>query len=409
MHFKNKLRKTAAVVLSAAMLGLFGTAQHYSAILPDSFRADSASDLEIAQYPELSCSSAVTDTVQASAVNGDESRVTLSLLGAVPVKNVSVQEAEAPVFVVGGKPFGIKLLMEGVMVTGLSEVETESGEKICPAEKSGIRVGDVIRTANGEELTSNSSLQRVISSGGGKSITLSVVRDGSEFTAELTPVCSKTSGKWRGGMWVRDSIAGIGTMTFINKETGGFAGLGHPICDGDTGELVPLHSGEAVPVEITSTAKGRRGIPGELRGDFTADSSYGLLNCNNKCGIFGILTADAVNELCCGCEEFPLAYRQEVKTGKAEIYSTIDGSTPKKYSAEIESIDYTGSDSTKNMVIRITDKELIEKTGGIIQGMSGSPIIQNGKLVGAVTHVFVSDPTTGYAIFAENMAETLEN
>lgn len=408
MQINDKIRKTAAAVLSAAMLGLFGAAQHYSAILPESFTADSAAELKIAQYPELSCFKS-EKAVPADTVNSGNSSITVSLLGAVPVKNITIREEKAPVFVVGGKPFGIKLLMEGVMVTDLSEVETEGGEKICPAAEAGIHKGDIIRTANGEELSSNSSLQKIIGSGNGEKITLSVSRDGKTFQAELTPVCSKTSGKWRGGMWVRDSIAGIGTMTFINKETGEFAGLGHPVCDGDTGGLVPLHSGEAVPVEITDAAKGRRGIPGELKGEFTADSSYGTLNCNNNCGVFGILSKESADAVCAECEEYPLAYRQEIKTGKAEIYTTIEGNSPKKYSAEIERIDLNGDNSGKDMVIRITDKELIAKTGGIIQGMSGSPIIQDGRLIGAITHVFVSDPTAGYAIFAERMADSLEN
>jgi len=408
MQIKNKFRKTAAAVLSAAMLGLFGTAQHYSSILPENFTADSAAEFKFTQYPELSCFKS-EKAIQADTVNSGNSHITVSLFGAVPVKNITIREEKAPVFVVGGKPFGIKLLMEGVMVTDLSEVETEDGEKICPAAEAGIKKGDIIRTANGEELNSNSSLQKIIGSGNGDKVVLSVVRDEKTFQAELTPVCSKTSGKWRCGMWVRDSIAGIGTMTFINRETGEFAGLGHPVCDGDTGGLVPLHSGEAVPVEITDAAKGRRGIPGELKGEFTADNSYGTLNCNNNCGVFGILSKESSDAVCAESEEFPLAYRQEIKTGKAEIYATVDGNTPKKYSAEIERIDLNGDNSGKDMVIRITDKKLIEKTGGIIQGMSGSPIIQNGRLIGAITHVFVSDPTAGYAIFAERMADSLKN
>ena len=405
MHLKKYIRKAAAVVLSAALAGLFGTAQYYSSLLPDTLTASSAAQLEIAQYPEISCS-AENEAVQAASA-GEISRVTLSLLGTFPVKNVSVKEAEAPVLAVGGRPFGIKLLMEGVMVTGLGDVEAEDGQRICPAEKAGIRVGDIIHSVNGKVLTSNTDLQEAICTSEGSSITLIAERNGSEFTAELTPVYSAKSGKWRGGMWVRDSIAGIGTMTFINKETGQFAGLGHPICDADTGELVPLHSGEAVPVEITEAVKGRCGIPGELRGDFTL-GSYGTLDCNNGCGIFGVLDGAALDEFCTDCEEFPLAYRQEIKTGAAEIYTTVEGGTPKRYSAVIESIDYSGgSDETRNMVIRITDEALLEKTGGIVQGMSGSPLIQNGKLVGAVTHVFVSDPAVGYAVFAETMAECL--
>nr|MDE5620074.1 SpoIVB peptidase [Ruminococcus sp.] len=209
-------------------------------------------------------------------------------------------------------------------------------------------------------------------------------------------------------MWVRDSIAGIGTMTFFNKTTGEFAGLGHPVCDSDTGELVPIYSGEAVPVEITDAKKGSKGIPGELHGQFMYGGSFGILNRNNSCGVYGMLSESAVQALSVNCEQYKMGYRQDVKTGEAEILTTVSGDIPQKYKIEIEKIDYNSAESTKNMVIRITDKELLDRTGGIVQGMSGSPIIQDGKLIGAVTHVFVSDPTKGYAIFAENMAEYLK-
>ena len=204
---------------------------------------------------------------------------------------------------------------------------------------------------------------------------------------------------------MRDSIAGIGTMTFINKDTGGFAGLGHPVCDTDTGEIIPIQSGEAVPVEITGARKGSVGKPGELRGRFTRSPFLGVLERNCESGIYGRLSDEALSELAEGAGEYRLGYRQEIKTGSAEIYTTVNGSVPRSYSAEIESIDYNGSETTKNMVIHITDPDLISETGGIVQGMSGSPIIQDGRLIGAVTHVFVSDPTRGYAIFAENMLE----
>ena len=208
-------------------------------------------------------------------------------------------------------------------------------------------------------------------------------------------------------MWVRDSIAGIGTMTFFNKKTGEFAGLGHPICDADTGEIVPVYSGEAVPVEITEAKKGEKGIPGELRGSF-ANGTFGVLERNNSCGVYGRLTENGLEELCRDSQEFIMGYRQDITTGEAEIYTTVSGSAPERYKIEIESIDFNSKESAKNMVIRITDKRLIKSCGGIVQGMSGSPIIQNDRLIGAVTHVFVADPTRGYAIFADNMAEYLE-
>lgn len=408
MHIRRKLIKTAAAVLSAGMAGIFAVAGYYSSKLPASMTAETSSEIRIAQYPELSCSPGAEDGVLPAGAFPGTRQVTFSLFGAVPVKTVTVREAEPPVLTVGGAPFGIKLLMDGVMVTELGDVTDISGGTACPAADAGIEVGDVIKTAGGRPILSNSALQEVISESGGKDVSITVVRDGEESTVFLRPVFSGNSGTWRGGMWVRDSVAGIGTMTFINKATGEFAGLGHPICDSDTGGLVPLYSGEAVPVSITDAQKGEKGIPGELRGVFMKGKTYGRLYRNSSCGVFGRLTDDAVKELCEGCEEFIMGYRQDVAAGPAEIYSTLGGTSPEKYSAEIESVDLSGKNSGKDMVIRITDERLLEKAGGIVQGMSGSPVIQNGRLIGAVTHVFVADPTRGYAVFAETMAEYLE-
>ncbi|MBQ8297157.1 MAG: SpoIVB peptidase [Ruminococcus sp.] len=407
MHLKRKIAKTAAVVLSAAMVGLFGTANYYSSRLPETLTADIGSGIEIAEYPEITCASFRSEAIAASETYPASRQATLSLFGAIPIKNVEIREEEAPMLAVGGDPFGIKLLMDGVMVTELGEITLSDGKTVCPAREAGIKVGDVIRLADMQPVTSNSQIQGIISNSGGRTIKLSVNRGGNEFIAYLEPVYSEEQGVWLGGMWVRDSIAGIGTITFINPETGEFAGLGHPICDSDTGELVPISSGEAVAVEITEAKAGQKGIPGELRGAFTSDGSLGILNRNNGCGVYGILTDEARAELCSDCEIFKMAYRQEIRTGKAEILSTVEGGTPQRYEIEIENVDYSGDESGKNMVIRITDEELLKRTGGIVQGMSGSPIIQDGKLIGAVTHVFVADPTRGYGIFAENMAEYL--
>ncbi|EWM52917.1 SpoIVB peptidase [Ruminococcus flavefaciens] len=407
MLLKRKIAKAAAVLLSAAFLGLFGTAGYYSSQLPDVITADTSAEIKIAGFPELSCYPDPDAAVPAAQTCSGTERVTFSLFGAIPVKNVEIRRAEAPVFAVGGRPFGIKLLMEGVMVTGLGDVEAEDGVLSCPAEKAGIRKGDVIRLADGVGLTSNDQLQELISSSEGRAIELSAERDGESFTAVLRPVYSRKSCGWKGGMWVRDSIAGIGTMTFFDCETGAFAGLGHPICDSDTGGIVPVHSGEAVPVEITEARRGARGIPGELRGKFVPNKSFGTLDCNRTSGIYGHLTKGALEELSESAETFTMAYRQEITVGPAEIYATVSGEAPERYAAEIVSVDYGSTGSSKNMVIRITDDRLLDAIGGIVQGMSGSPVIQNGKLAGAVTHVFVADPTRGYGIFAENMAEGL--
>lgn len=386
---KKILTKTLAAVMSAVLVGLFGTAEYYSQRLPQTVIAETAEDVKFALYPELSAEYSADCA-------------SMSLFGAIPVKNISVTQKETPTLVACGNPFGIKLIMDGVMVTGMSDVDS-----VCPAKDAGIEKGDVITSANDIPLTSNSDLQRIISESGGESIELSVNRGEKTFTAELIPVYSKKDKSWKGGMWVRDSIAGIGTMTFIDKSTGKFAGLGHPVCDTDTGELIPVYSGEAVPVVITEARRGETGIPGELHGQFTRQSVYGTLDSNSNCGVFGDLNENSMKNLCSNSAEYLMGWRQDITTGDAYILATVSGSEPEKYSVEIEQIDYSSKDTTKNMIIRITDDRLIKATGGIVQGMSGSPIIQNDRLIGAVTHVFVADPTRGYAVFAETMFDSI--
>lgn len=389
---KKFFMKISAAVLSAALLGLFGTAGYYSSNLPDHITTESGK-IGFGAYPTLS-----TDYIA-------ENRAAVSFMGTIPVKAVTVDHREAPTLIAGGSPFGIKLLMEGVMVTDMGDVDGIS----CPAEDAGIKLGDVITHAGSLPLTSNSDLQKIIADSNGDSVELRICRDGKELTAAVTPLFSKKDEKWRSGMWVRDSIAGIGTLTFIDKATGQFSGLGHPICDSDTGELVPLHSGEAVPVKITEAKKGQPGTPGELHGQFTGLPIYGTLSQNTDCGVFGVLSKTAADRLGSESREYKMGYRQDITLGDAYILSTVSGTEPKKYSIVIEQVDYNSREASKNMIIRITDEELIENSGGIVQGMSGSPIIQNDRLIGAVTHVFVADPTRGYGIFAENMYENISD
>ena len=208
-------------------------------------------------------------------------------------------------------------------------------------------------------------------------------------------------------MWVRDSSAGIGTLTYLDPESGIFAGLGHGVCDVDTGTLMPLYSGEAVNVAITGVTKGESGSPGELRGTFSQEAPIGTLVKNEATGIYGQM--DGIPDILSqGGEPVAVAMRQEVHTGKAMIRTTISGDTPVEYEISIERVSLSEQNPTRNMVIRITDPRLLSATGGIVQGMSGSPILQNGKLVGAVTHVLVNDPTRGYGILIENMLETAQ-
>ncbi len=393
MKLKRGFSRGIAAVLAAVLAGIFCTAEYYSVRLPDAVTVDAGTELRIANYPDIGC---------IDSPEGDSA--TLALFGTVPVKSVAVKQEETPVLCAGGMPFGIKLLMEGVMVTGLGEVTDNHGSRICPADASGIQKGDIIKLADGKKVSSNGELQQIISSSGGKAVRLIINRNGTDSNIDLMPVYS-SEGVWRGGMWVRDSIAGIGTVSFFDPATGRFAGLGHPVCDSDTGENVPLHSGEAVSVDITEAQKGEKGIPGELKGSFDNGVTIGILEKNTSSGVFGTLTAKG--DFSGDNRSYPMGRRQDVKTGKAYILSTIQGGEPKKYSAEIERVDYKADDTGRNMVIHITDPLLLDTAGGIVQGMSGSPIIQDNKLIGAVTHVFVADPTRGYGIFAETMYDTM--
>ena len=310
---------------------------------------------------------------------------------------MNIQEVNEPVLIPCGNPFGIKLLTDGVIVVEVGSFDTESGIK-SPAADAGIKIGDIIKSINGQKVTSNDDIANIVESSGGEKLTVDIVRDGSNLVINASPRICKSDSAYRIGLWVRDSSAGIGTITFYDPDTGVFAGLGHPVCDVDTGKIMPLSSGEVVDVNVNGIKRGLSGIPGELIGGFTSNAAIGTLEMNCEKGLYGVLSDFTTNH-----EALPLGMRQEIKTGEAYIYTTISGSVPQKYKIVIEKIDLQDSQDSRNMIIKVTDERLLDKTGGIVQGMSGSPIIQNGKLVGAVTHVFVNNPTKGYAIFADAM------
>ena len=301
---------------------------------------------------------------------------------------------------VGGFPFGIKLFCNGLLVVGFSDVECDVGSK-TPAADAGIKVGDVITELNGKNIESAQQFTDEVGGCAGE-ITLTCLRGEKKYTVTLTPSLSEKDGCYKTGMWLRDSTAGIGTVTFIETDSGEFAGLGHGICDADTGELVPLMRGIVTDVKIAGVKNGIPGEPGELKGYFTYPDR-GVVLKNTVSGVFGVYTNIPENvDL---SETVKIGTRRDVSVGEAEIISTVDGKR-EKYTIEITKLPTDRGKS--NFEIKVTDKDLIGKTGGIVQGMSGSPVIQNGKLVGAVTHVLVNDPTRGYAIFAENMLETAQ-
>ena len=333
---------------------------------------------------------------------GDKFQVDLKMFGAIPFSTVNVEVVDEMYVAVLGHPFGMKLYTEGVLVIDLTDVATQDGN-VNPAKKADIKVGDYICTANGMNITCNEDLSYIVADSNGKDINLEIIRGGKRKKCVVTPVFSNETSEYRIGIWVRDSSAGIGTLTFYSPSSNVICGLGHGICDEDTGDLLMLESGEMVGAKIVSIKKGADGAPGELKGSFTSDSIANIEGNTNK-GIYGDLKGNIdVSSLT------EIALRQEIENGKAQILCTIDGEKPQLYSCTIKKRSSNYRADTQNLIITVTDPKLIEKTGGIVQGMSGSPILQNGKLVGAVTHVLIDDSTKGYGIFAENMLSAAQN
>lgn len=278
-----------------------------------------------------------------------------------------------------GSAFGIKLFTDGVIVASLSDIYTEEGV-CCPAAEAGILPGDYLLQADGQDIPDNGALARYIGSSQGEAISFQVRREDQVFSVEVTPVYGE--GSFKTGMWVRDSAAGIGTLTFYDPATGVFAGLGHGICDMDTNGVMALKSGEPAPITLSGIVKGQADSPGQLRGYFSSEESLGTLLANRETGVYGTLHQAPAGEM------VETLTREEVATGPVQLLVSLDETGPQLYEAEIQEI-INRDKTTKNLVVQVTDPRLLERTGGIVQGMSGAPILQNGKLAGAVTHVYV--------------------
>ena len=321
----------------------------------------------------------------------------IKLLNSIPVKQIKVTNSKRKYVVPGGEIFGIKLYTDGVIIVDTDVVETSTGT-VNPAEKSGLMIGDIIKKIDGTEIESTKHLVKVLEKSQGKEMVITTVRNNKEINVMFKTYKDSISGKYKAGLWVRDSTAGLGTVTFYNPENNSFAGLGHPIYDVDTDDIMPMKNGEMAEASIKGLYKSSNGSVGELCGVLSGRSKGTLcLNCDE--GIYGFTT-------CRKTETMPLAVKQEIVVGDAQIICTIDNSGPQYFDVKIIKIYSNSTAVNKDMIVKITDKELLNKTGGIVQGMSGTPIIQNGYLVGAITHVFVNEPTQGYAIFAERMYET---
>lgn len=314
--------------------------------------------------------------------------------------------ADSREVLITGQGIGITLKAEGAMVSETTQIETKDNKLISPAETGGIRKGDVITEINGEKIKSVDDLHHVLSQIKDKAVMAKVNRGGSEIHLKVNPVLA-SDGKYRLGLWAKDAATGIGTLTYYEPQTGQFGALGHGICDAVSGRLVEIESGEITNATIVSLKKGEKGAPGELQGIFSQnDEPMGKIEKNSVCGIFG--TMELPTRDMTSAQNIKVGTKADVRVGKAYILSNIEGEQTEKFEIEITDIPAFTGDVTKGMVIKVKDEKLLQKTGGIVRGMSGSPIVQDGRLIGAVTHVFINDPTRGYGIFIENMINEME-
>lgn len=345
------------------------------------------------------------ETVTTSNANENTVHVDVTLFGN-KIKQVTVDTLENVEVVPIGKIIGMKLYTNGVLIVGMSEIENMNKERVNPFHNCNIQEGDTIVKVNDTEIDSIGGLKDVVNQSNGENVLLTLVReDGSIVTSNITPVQTEND-EYKLGLWVKDAATGVGTITYYEKNTGNFAALGHGIVDSDTDKLINIESGEIVTSNIMSITKGNINSPGEIRGTIVNQKTIGQVEKNTPFGIYGKLENLASLNIDTS-KSMPVALRDEIQLGDAKILCSLDGKTNQEYNIKIEKIYKNDNYDNKSMLIRVVDENLINATGGIIRGLSGSPIIQKGKFVGAVTNVLVSNPEIGYAIFGDMMIKEM--
>ena len=365
-----------------------------------SIKENENSNPNIGEYSQNKTIETATKNIEDNSLNETgKIDLSLNLLDKIPLKEISVNVIPKVKVIPLGNAIGLKLYTEGVLIVGMSEIE---GKR--PYEFSGIKEGDRIISIDNKKIETTEDLIETVNSSKGKEVSIKYVRENSEEVTNITPVQTKQN-EYKLGLWVRDAAAGVGTASFYIPSTGMFASLGHGITDIDTGDLITISNGELVSTNIVSIQKGEKGKPGEIKGSIVGSSKIGEVYKNTSFGIFGKVSNK--NSLKVTESEMEILNRDEIKKGKAQIICELEDGKKEHYDIEIQRIYTANNKDNKSMLIKITDERLLERTGGIIQGMSGSPIIQNGKFVGAVTHVLVNDPTTGYGVFADMMLKQM--
>lgn len=399
-----KAIKAVCVILSVFCTGLLTLCAQLDSKLPDEYTVYENEKFSFSDFNTLSFNNQSKKEIKVNGeLRSDFISGKLMLLNIIPIKDVNLHISEKKYVVPCGNIFGIKFYTKGAVIIKCADVTSES-KTVNPGADCGLTSGDTILSINGSEITCCKDVTAAVQQSGGQPMSITYSREGHLSDTVIKPVATGTDGDYKLGLWIRDSCAGLGTMTFYEPKTGKFASLGHGICDSDTGSLLPLDNAVITNAEISSITKGTDGITGSINGYFADDSALGYALRNNETGLYGILDSP----LDFG-EPVEIANIQDVKKGPAQILCTLDGDGAKLYDIEITHVDYDENNKTKNLQITATDKRLLEKTGGIVQGMSGSPILQNGKLVGAVTHVLVTNSSKGYGIFAQSMYSELEN
>lgn len=397
MDRKKKYRRFVLWCLGLDLLamGILGY-RYLDRKIPDEIHVEKGQGQKVAELlnrPFVTFQEAVT-------VSGADSYLLpCRLLGLIPFKDVKVTAEEGRSLMASGSTVGLYMETEGVLIIDTGEIRSESGDTREPARNI-VKPGDYIVAFNQQKITEKKDLIRDLKNLDGEKVTLDIVRNGDTIPVSLTPV-KDAGGDYKLGIWVRDDTQGIGTLTYVDMD-GNYGALGHGISDVDTGTLLNIRAGSLYGAQILGIQKGSPGSPGELSGliRYETGNVIGTIENNSKNGIYGKFDQNAADRIF--LRKYPVGYKQEMQTGPAAILCCVEKEV-QEYQAEITRIDMNHEDTNKSFVIHITDERLLSKTGGIVQGMSGSPVIQNGKLVGAVTHVFVQDSAGGYGIFIENM------
>lgn len=406
---KRKLLKISLILI--LLVSYFYTCSMIS--IPQNIVIMEGENLNLKMATGLSLTSQDQDTVlTASNINKQKiseagvEKLRLNLFGNIKIKDVNVDVVPKTKVIPIGTAIGMKLYTKGVLVVGMSQIKDENDEKKRPYENSGIEQGDTIIAINNNEVSNTNELIEEVNNSNGNAITVKYEKNNETLETSITPV--KSGNEYKLGLWVRDAAAGVGTLTFYEPNTNSFMALGHGISDIDTEKIVDIASGELITASILTIKKGVKGTPGEIRGTIENGNNIGKIGKNTNLGVYGTVTNKNYLDIS-GMEEMEVATRSEIQEGKAQIICQLDNNGRKTYEIEIEKIYLANNTDNKSMLIKVTDKELLEKTGGIIQGMSGAPVIQNGKFVGAVTNVLVNDPTQGYAIFGDMMIKQMRS